>query len=256
MANPRMNIGDYEFDFVCDLLPERDRDGRLIEYVHELPAGVRGNRYAAGPFCTFQVPGQSVPGIYCLLLEGRVVYAGQARDFAKRWGPIGYGHIHARNCHSDGQSTNCKINATVLAYAKAGTPLSLWFHATPDLNEVESHLLSALRPELNGQRSTSRRAPSPTKKQLERSPNMMPTTDDFRRALHQEFQEAQEKGLKSIRIISGDFHRKVGGYPGTNHRMVACCNVMHGEVKAGDVIVSSPPSGKGATLTIEYMLPR
>ncbi|MBX7134276.1 MAG: hypothetical protein K1X67_16505 [Fimbriimonadaceae bacterium] len=256
MANPSLDVCGYAFDFVCDLVPERDTTGRIIEFVYELPAGVRGNRYADGPFCTLRVPGPPSPGIYCLTLNGRVVYVGQARDFAKRWGPVGYGHIHARNCHSDGQSTNCKINATVLAYAKAGTPLSLWFHATRDLNEVENHLLNALRPELNGQRPTGRRAPTPTKKQRERSPNMMPTTDDFRRALHQEFQAAQEKGMKSIRIISGDFHRQVGGYPGTNHRMPLCCNAMHGEVNAGDVIVSSPPSGKGATLTIEYMLPR
>lgn len=84
----------------------------------------------------------------------------------------------------------------------------------------------------------------------------MPTTDDFRRALQDEFRAAQEEGRKSAQITSGDLHRKVCGYPVTNHRMVPCCNVMHEEVRAGDIIVSSPPSGKGASLTIEYLLPR
>lgn len=131
MTNSWIEVCGYGFEFVCEIVPESDAGGNLIEYVHELPTGIRGNRHAAGPFCTFRVTGPSGSGIYLLVLDSRIVYVGQARDFAKRWGPIGYGHIHARNYHYDGQSTNCKVNATVLAYAKAGTPLSLWFHPNP-----------------------------------------------------------------------------------------------------------------------------
>ena len=59
-------------------------------------------------------------------------------------------------------------------------------------------------------------------------------------------------------IISGELHSRVGGYPGRDHRMPNCCEVMKAQSASdvGDVIVEQPPSGQGATLTIKYRLPR
>lgn len=65
---------------------------------------------------------------------------------------------------------------------------------------------------------------------------------------------AKEIGLKYIDITSGDLHRKIGGYPGKNHNMPSCCNVMKSLMKEDDEILYAPPSGKGATLTIRYFL--
>jgi 5-methylcytosine-specific restriction protein A len=48
----------------------------------------------------------------------------------------------------------------------------------------------------------------------------------------------------------------VGGYPGENHRMPVCCEVMRSTMAPGDQVVETPPSGKGAALTIRYRLPR
>lgn len=55
-----------------------------------------------------------------------------------------------------------------------------------------------------------------------------------------------------IELTSGDVHRDIGGYPGRNHRMVICCDVMYKRMAGNDEVISAPPSGKGATVTIRY----
>jgi len=84
----------------------------------------------------------------------------------------------------------------------------------------------------------------------------MPTKEDFIRALRSEFDRAERNGLSKIDITSGELHRRVGGYPGTHHRMPVCCDAMQALKRATDTIVDQPPKGKGATLTIRYHLPR
>lgn len=83
----------------------------------------------------------------------------------------------------------------------------------------------------------------------------MPTKDDFRAELHARFRRAEEKGASYIDINAGELHREIGGYPG-DHRLPALCGVMSSEKTAVDEIISSPPSGQGASLTIRYRLPR
>ena len=81
-------------------------------------------------------------------------------------------------------------------------------------------------------------------------------SEDFRRELHKLLDDAKERGKTTIVVTSGDLHRAVGGYPGPNHRMPVCCGVMREEMREGDRIVEAPPKGNGATLRIEYHLPR
>ncbi len=83
---------------------------------------------------------------------------------------------------------------------------------------------------------------------------MPPTADDFRRKLDEILTNAKQQGRPYIDIRAGDLHRAVGGYPGNNHRMPVCCNVMKGTMKQGDEILESPPSGQGASLTIRYYI--
>jgi hypothetical protein len=78
--------------------------------------------------------------------------------------------------------------------------------------------------------------------------------DDFSSALKNEFFVAQRKGNKFVDINAGNLHRQVGGYPGTSHRMPICCDVMKAAMKGGDQVLEQPPKGKGASLTIRYML--
>jgi len=77
--------------------------------------------------------------------------------------------------------------------------------------------------------------------------------DTFRRALRAIFDEA--KG-SFVDVTSGELHGLVGGYPGKNHKMPVCCDVMRKAMQPGDSVLTSPPKGKGATLTIRYLLPR
>jgi len=84
----------------------------------------------------------------------------------------------------------------------------------------------------------------------------MPTSEDFQKELDRIFTSFEEKGSASVTITSGNLHRRVGGYPVTNHRMPVCCSVMKKMMKTGDRIISQPPSGQGTTLKIQYSLPR
>ena len=77
--------------------------------------------------------------------------------------------------------------------------------------------------------------------------------DAFRKALRALFDEA--KG-DFVDVTSGDLYRTVGGRTGRDYRMATCCGVMGKTMRADDKILASPPSGKGATLTIRYFLPR
>jgi 5-methylcytosine-specific restriction protein A len=84
----------------------------------------------------------------------------------------------------------------------------------------------------------------------------IPDSGAFLEAIDAIFLEVQRDGTPSIDIISGELHRKVGGYPGPNHRMPVLCGIMKRIMLPGDKIISEPPSGSGATLRIRYQLPR
>jgi len=85
---------------------------------------------------------------------------------------------------------------------------------------------------------------------------MPPTAQDFQRELNNIFSSAMRQGRSYVDVKSGDLHRRVGGYPGRNHRMPVCCNVITQDMKPGDQVLQAPPSGYGATLRICYKLPR
>ena len=103
-----------------------------------------------------------------------------------------------------------------------------------------------LKPASKSHRSTKRR----------RTTAMTATQRPFEEALAERLRIAQEAGLKYLDVSAKDLHRQVGGYPGPDHRMPVCCSVMERQKRLGDQTVSAPPSGKGATLTIRYKLPR
>lgn len=84
----------------------------------------------------------------------------------------------------------------------------------------------------------------------------MPTADDFRALLARKFESAAADGDDHVVIRSGDLHRELGGYPGRNHRMRACCNVMCAAMGSDDKVLKSPRSGQGANLVIHYSIPR
>lgn len=45
---------------------------------------------------------------------------------------------------------------------------------------------------------------------------------------------------------------KLGGYPGKNHRIPDCCDVMKSLMHNNDFIIHQPLKGNGASLSIRY----
>ena len=85
---------------------------------------------------------------------------------------------------------------------------------------------------------------------------MSVSAQQFEGELFQVFASEEEAGRSFVDVTSGHLHRQTGGYPGANHRMPVCCEVMYRTMKAGDQVLSAPPKGKGASVTIRYGLPR
>lgn len=85
---------------------------------------------------------------------------------------------------------------------------------------------------------------------------MAAMSDDFKSALQAIFAEAERLDLSFIGITAGALHRRVGGYPGDDHRMPVCCSVMRGAMAVADRIVDQPPKGDGASLLVHYSIPR
>jgi len=81
--------------------------------------------------------------------------------------------------------------------------------------------------------------------------------EEFTEQLSEVFRVGEQKRQPPVTAKAGDLHRAVGGYPRRNsHRMPVCCDMMRSAMQGGDVIVSEPPKGRGATMTIRYQLPR
>ena len=79
--------------------------------------------------------------------------------------------------------------------------------------------------------------------------------EDFQKVLNDVFKDAISQGKNEIVITAGEVHRIAGDYPNRNHRIPTCCHVMRKNLKENDFIISQPPKGNGASLTIRYSLP-
>jgi 5-methylcytosine-specific restriction protein A len=66
--------------------------------------------------------------------------------------------------------------------------------------------------------------------------------------------QARKAGETFLEVNAGDLHRKVGGFPGPQHHMSLCCNVLRGAMGPDDFAVREPRSGSGPSLTLRYHL--
>jgi hypothetical protein len=71
------------------------------------------NKYGDKKYCIFKIQKhQREKGIYCFIIEDKIVYIGRSRKtFKERIND--YGKITAYNCLKNGQSTNCNINSKI-----------------------------------------------------------------------------------------------------------------------------------------------
>lgn len=82
------------------------------------------------------------------------------------------------------------------------------------------------------------------------------TAEQFREELLTVFARAQAQSLPAVEVEARSLHGSVGNYPGPDHRMPTCCDVMRQAMQPGDEVLAEPPKGRGASLKIRYRLPR
>ncbi|MBW2078976.1 MAG: GIY-YIG nuclease family protein [Deltaproteobacteria bacterium] len=148
-----LKIGKYVFHKICDIRPEQDSLGRVLELFPQGRYNNKGNlplnKYGAGPFCKFKIPNNyNVPGVYALVVDRSTKYIGECENLSYRYN-MGYGNISPRNCYAGGQETNCRTNNLILKAAKSGAMISLWFLETEDYKAIEANLRSSENPEWN-----------------------------------------------------------------------------------------------------------
>ncbi|MEC5325467.1 GIY-YIG nuclease family protein [Aurantimonas sp. A3-2-R12] len=144
-----MEIGGHIFRHICDIEPVRNADGSVQLFAPQDRYAKKDayplNRYGAGPFCKFRIPGKlNASGVYVFVIGDAVHYIGECTDLSRRLN-MGYGNISPKNCYKGGQETNCRVNTLVCQAAMAGQAIDLWFLETADYKIIESTLRAANR---------------------------------------------------------------------------------------------------------------
>jgi hypothetical protein len=145
-----VQIGKYNFRYICAIEPERQADGFIREYMPQVrynnAAGLALNKYGDGPFCKFTIPRKmEIAGVYALIVKDAIRYIGECIRLSSRFN-MGYGNIAPRNCFVGGQETNCRINNLVLQEIKDGLHISLWFFETNEYKSAERELRKSVFP--------------------------------------------------------------------------------------------------------------
>lgn len=150
-----VQIGDYIFKFVQELVPEKTLLGKIKTFNPKQHYAKKGskplNKYGNGPFCRFSIKSSAYSharGVYALLDDDGLLYIGQTVNLEQRYNH-GYGNIEPVNCYAGGQSTNCKINSMVLQKYLSGMHVYLFFYETAEYDRIEHELIDALNPPYN-----------------------------------------------------------------------------------------------------------
>lgn len=144
--NKKIQLGGYDFHFICDIEPVQNSDGTVETVMpqsrYKNAGSLSLNRYGNGPFCRFRIPNKTkTAGVYAILAAGQVMYIGECKNLAARYN-AGYGNISPRNCFVGGQETNCRINNLILTeFVNVGSNITLWFFETDDYKRIEAELL-------------------------------------------------------------------------------------------------------------------
>ena len=146
-------IAGYEFRYVCDIAPARDRNGTLEilmpQHRYRNARNLPLNAYGQGPFCKFTIANAlQGRGVYVLTVDDQIRYIGECANLSVRFN-AGYGNISPRNCFKGGQETNCRLNNLIYGTAQAGQCIALWFFRTADYKAIEASLRRALQPPWN-----------------------------------------------------------------------------------------------------------
>jgi hypothetical protein len=210
--------------------------------------------------------------LYAFAVDGSLAYIGKTivplRDRLQRY------KTPAKSAEKGG-STNIKNNRNILQSLRKGRAVEIFVLQSESRQEhggfvvnlaagLEDSLVADLSPPWNGRPQSNPTAVQPISstfavtvepKVIVGKSSTRVTAADLRDMLSQLLLEASSAGASHADIQAGGLHRRVGGYPGTSHAMPVCCDVMRAAMRAGDIVLSQPPKGKGASLTIRYKLP-
>lgn len=148
----------YEFQFVEEIRPERDEDGKIKISMPQQSYSEANESYVHkhgwGPFCDFSISREwkSLTGVYIYFVDGEPRYVGEAKDFGKRVNR-GYGNISPRNCFKGGQRTNCRMNHKIFETARNRKKIELYFHRTDERKRLEKELIQKIEPKWNKESS-------------------------------------------------------------------------------------------------------
>ena len=141
----------YEFEYIQDLVPNC-KNGVLDIYNHidSKYNDLKKNKYGEKDFCKFKIKyPKKISGVYLWVVESEIIYIGETEDLLSRFN-TNYGHITPYNCIIKGQTTNCKMNNTVLElFRKHNKIVHLYFLPTPNNKEVEAILLANINTKYN-----------------------------------------------------------------------------------------------------------
>jgi len=266
MKEPKTLL-DYEFEYVQELAPVKNIDGKIKLFNPEEKYNYVKNRkllsVGTGPFCRFSINPKwtSVSGVYVFYIDDELRYIGQCLDFAQRFN-IGYGRITPQCCYEGGQSTNCKMNKVVLAAYESGQKVDLYFYATHDYDRVEFDLIQHFKPIHNTARTGTYqvKAVEDKEKKLPKENKVMSVTrtnadgksltQDVRDYIQRLLDKERSLGRKTVILVSGDIHKDMGW----TSRMTIVCQAMYSLMQSNDVVLHTTPSGKSSTIEIEYHL--
>jgi hypothetical protein len=149
--------GNYQFNFIQELVPECDAGGNVIKYYpqndYNNKKGLPLTAHGKGAFCKFSIKAGAWSGVYIWVVDGQIIYIGETAGLMQRFN-MGYGHISPRNCYKGGQSTNCKMNKVVLSYYEQGKTICLYFHTTADYKQIERKLLKTISTPCNAKNNS------------------------------------------------------------------------------------------------------
>lgn len=144
------------------------------------------------------------------------------------------------------------INMVRQAFASEGIKISAPFAGLPmgiQMSKIKEQLQNKVRG-MDDDRVEPQLQTLPVVTPLDQA-KVKSTGNLFENALQDIFKNAN---TEFVDVKSGDLHRVVGGYPGSNHRMPTCCTTMKRAMRGNDKILSMPPKGHGATLLIRYFM--
>lgn len=143
------------FTKVTNIVLLKSINGSLIHYPQLRFNNIKHYPYLTGVdsstgFCRFKPDLPKGPGVYLWVVDGDIIYIGEAVDLRSRFNS-GYGNISPRNCFKGGQSTNVKMNRVALKLYQEGKTIDIYILQTNKHKEVELYLLNRINTYYNVQ---------------------------------------------------------------------------------------------------------